>query len=273
MKTVFFGLISSILCLASCNNCGCEDFYNFEYDYKIEEYFKEDSRLWKVNFFKNGLLIAKSGREGDLTKYIYNNDSILIETYWGRQCGFSIRTIYRFDSLNNCIGEICLPMKDTITDVDTVQFQQTKFYDNKNRLVKELTDIRYDSTGYNSKIWSSYVYDDRRIKEEYITRDSSLISKVAYKYDLNNNLVEKHENYDDYYVTRKYKYNDKGWLTEEYVTSNEYPLTPKVLFSTTNNRIEYQYDSSGFQTTKCVYNHRNELQISSIYKKILRTEQ
>jgi len=272
MEIRFFIVISLTVCFVSCMNDNCMDFYDFEYDYKVESYFKyanaTDSSLMHVDFYKNGLLIISSDKDGGFRKYLYDEKGILREYYWGRQCGYSLRYINKFDSLDNCIGKIRLSKFDSITNIDTVKFDQVRFYDNKSRLTKELKHSTPGSDGYKYREWEIYTYDGVKINMSIMLENSIVTWKGIYKYDSIGNLIEIDKRYRDYFEITHYKYNDKGLLIEESIMGNKNPIMTETIFSTTNNKIEYQYDSSGFKIAALVYNHKNELQHISIYKKV-----
>ena len=57
-------------------------------------------------------------------------------------------------------------------------------------------------------------------------------------------------------------------LIEKKIISTKSPITPETSFSAKNNTEIYEYDTENILITKTILNHKGQMQIKSIYKKV-----
>jgi YD repeat-containing protein len=268
MKTPTYILILTII-LISCKTTHREHYANFNYDYEIRSYYSnpDNPKNFRYSeFYLNGRLLRKIGRDGDCTRYFYDSTGQLIETRWGRNCNYGRRNILIYDSLKNHIGDYST--MDSIVNLDTVQFEQTFFYDSQYRLIKELTDKRRNLDGEEIETWKHYEYLGNKINREITLTNFDTIWDSKYIYDSIGNLIQIYRVRKKVYEIEVFRYNAEGLLIEKEIKSTANPITPVVTFSAGNNMRTYQYDSTGFLTTELLYNHKGKVEIKTIYLKI-----
>ena len=242
-----------------------DSFYNFDYDYELRSYYSDDLENHKsAQFFLDSKLIKRTAREGGCEVFHFDSTGKITETTWGRNCEYGRRTIFIYDSLDNHIGYYST--KDSVVNLDTVNFVQIIFYDSDNRLIKERTDKRKDMQGVEFEIWKSYTYTDNLIQTETTLRNTDTLWNGEYSYDLNNNLIKIHRVKNGLYETELFKYNKNGLLIEKETISTKNSVTPKTSFSAGNNTRTYKYDSEGILTEEAVLNHEGKVQVKTIYK-------
>ena len=213
-------------------------------------------------FDKSNNLLREVYSHGGCTNYIYDKDEKLIETYRARTCGYrGIRKIFIYDSLDNHIGHYWT--RDTTVDLDTIKFERTHFYDSVNRLIKEMTDERFDSHGRKIKTWNFYSYN-RDLKSSVVIKNNDITQWVGtYKYDSLGRLIELNKALNKNYKIEFFIYNELNQLVEERVKSNDRVIVPQGTFNMPIIKRIYEYDSVGFLFRKTTY--RDEKLVGKTY--------
>lgn len=253
----------------ACNHRKEDCTSNFKYDYKVLEYSSEsaipDNPIGS-KFYLNGNLVRSIAQEGGCTRYFYDSSNRIIEERWGRNCCYGRRNIYLYDSLNNLVGYY--NTLDSVFDIDTIQLDQIFYYDDQNRLIKELKHSGAFMNGTNFEKWNHYKYCGDKIITEITTINSDTEWVGSYIYDSSDNLIEIIRIRDTIYLKETFKYNNEGLLVEKTISSNEYPLEPNVSYSASNNSLTYQFDSTGFITKEIRFSHKGEQQYQRFFLKI-----
>lgn len=262
-KSLRLTILLLILCLIL--SCGNEnqslllnpksiEYYkkSIEYDYSVEKIFsyENDIHLGQIEFFKNGKLIEQI-RDELHTQYIYNNEGLLakINNCRFNNCNVGTWEFMKYDEYGNLIGSLLTT--DSIITMDTITIKQNRFYDEKNRLTKEL--IR------NSDIlWKTYTYNNGKINEEFKIGNNDTLLIGKYFYDNSNRLERIERKKDSIYFNELYKYeNDK--LSKKILESNQYPLDDNVKFSENNSTTEYYYNDNMELVKEVVFDHKGTL--------------
>jgi len=206
-------------------------------------------------------LIREIGGDGDCTRYIYDETDKLIETIWGRTCEYGVRQILIFDTLGNHIGYY-RPL-DSIFDIDTIQFDQIKFYDSQNRLVEEKVDERKNVHGEKIFTRNYYTYEGENKSSVEIKENDITIWKGTYQYDTKGRLVELKKVRKSVFEIDYYVYDDSDRLIEKGTKSNVKTITPLGTFDYPEKKRVFQYDSTGFLNKEIVY-HDNKILVKVI---------
>lgn len=203
-------------------------------------------------------LIREIGRDGDCKKYIYDNSGRLIEIVWGRTCEDGIRQIYVFDTSGHHVGYY--RTRDTIVDLDTVQFEQIKFYDSQDRLIEEKVNERNTMDGVIFSTWNFYTYIGEIKSTVAIKVNDILHWEGTYHYDTKARQVELKKVRKERFETDYSIYNDAGQLIEQGTKTNNQFITPMGTFETPQEKIIFRYDTMGFMNEEIQYHDNKTLQ-------------
>ena len=208
-------------------------------------------------------LIREIGRDGDCERYIYDTNGVLIETIWGRTCDNGVRKIFIFDSLGNHIGYY--RTFDTLVNLDTVPFEQIKFYDSQNRLIKEKVNERKSSEGDTIKTWNYYSYDGA-IKTSVVIKENNItIWNGTYKYDSVGRLTELKKIRKRVFEIEYYIYDSIGRIIEKGTKSNGKLITEMGTYEIPDRKRIYSFDSTGFAFKETLYqDDKVELRVFNI---------
>ncbi|PKP03160.1 MAG: hypothetical protein CVU11_09355 [Bacteroidetes bacterium HGW-Bacteroidetes-6] len=274
----FYSTFILILILAACtskrNKIESENTdelrsYTFsDYDYEVRYYSNSITKdnFNSTTFYRNDTIIRNLSNEGGCTRYIYDSIGRLAQTISGRDCSCGFRKFSIYDSANNLIGYFST--QDSLVDLNTVEFDQTFFYNSNGQLIKERTSKGNDINGVAFERWSYFDYKDGKIFSETILRNNDTVWNCKYQYDSKGNLIKIHRTRDDVYETESFKYNKDNLLIKKEIISTANPVTPNISFCAGNNYSIFEYDSTGFLTAEIVYNHNGKQQVKKIYKKI-----
>ena len=270
MRRIIFLLLSIIIfggCFQNSKKEYIDDFYNFNYDYELKEYYDNTCNYRSSEFYLNGKLIRETDIDGGCKVYKYYPNGKIIETTWSRSCNHGNRTVYMYDSLNNHIGYYYCEYKDSVINLDTIKFDQIFFYDKKNRLIKERTDKHSVMEGVNYEKWVLYTYKDSLKKNEIIIENNDTTWFGKYFYNSKNQLIKIHREKDNEYKAELFKYNEKGLLIEKEILSNKDTITPDGSSIIYNNKTTYKYDNEGIIKEENIFNNKGEVSLKVIYKK------
>jgi YD repeat-containing protein len=231
---------------------------DFKFDYAIKHFYEDTTdqdNLRYTKFYDSAdQLICVSGPEG-CTRYFYNDKGKLKETIWGRNCSGRTREIMIYDQSDNLLGTY--RTRDSVVNLDTIKFDQKKFYDTENRLIKELEREGNFSNGEHFEIWNYYFYKDKRISEVIVKQNLELLWNCKYIYDDKGRLKEKRNVRGTVTDSETYTYDQSDRLLEKKIKNNEYPLTPETSFSARNNKTLYKYNSLGQLVEQITLNHKD----------------
>lgn len=258
-----------ILILFGCNSDNkIPDFSSeIEYKFKTIEYFgnpeKNDIISYKY-FNKDGKLIEQIGNEYRI-KYSYDSNGKLKEKLNCRiyNCDLGWSEVLKYDDNGNYIGINIIPKKNK--SIIPKKFEQTKFYDNKNNLVKELSDSGTDVKGNNWEKWKYYYYENNRIVREIEKSNDEVIWNGEYEYDANNNLVSIKRKNNQKYETESFQYDKQKKLIKKRIQNDEL-LADTVSFSVYNNSTTYEYDKQGRLIQEITFNHKGKEHKRFVYK-------
>ncbi|MGC1204247.1 MAG: hypothetical protein WA839_05085, partial [Flavobacteriaceae bacterium] len=153
--TIIF--LFNLSCRTSDNNSGNE----LTYQYKVDSYYNntnEAKNFISTKYYdSNDKLLREIKRDGICIEYLYNENNKVAETVTGRNCDFGRRSIFIYDSAGNHLGNF--ETLQANIDLDTVNFEQTKFYNDLNQLVKEKISETKSIDGELIEIWNLYKYD------------------------------------------------------------------------------------------------------------------
>ena len=215
-------------------------------------------------FNHSGQLIEQVGHEYRI-KYFYDSIGDLIEKYNCRMynCEIGWRDLMIYDDDKKLIG-IYRTIEKSV-DLDTVKFEQIKFYNERAKLSKELIDRGSNMLGDKYEIWRSYSYDDKLISKEFDIKNGDTTWIGNYNYDDKGNLINITRILGKLKEETNYIYNEKGQLITESIESNEYSLTEDLSFSVKNNMTTYDYDSQGRLIKEVTLNHKGKVYRSFLY--------
>jgi hypothetical protein len=264
-------LLFSILMTLILYSCGNNEkvTYNddFKFDHAIKHFYEDttdqDNLRYTEFYDSTDRLIRVSGPEEGCTRYFYNDKGKLKQTIWGRNCFGGIREIMIYDQNDNLLGTYST--RDSLVNLDTVKFKQTRFYDTENKIIKELEREGNFANGQHFEIWNQYSYKNQRIDEVLISQNEGLLWTGKYIYDSNGNLKEISKKRNSITDTETFRYDSIGKLVERVISSNEYPLTPEVSHSARNQRVLYKYNSMGQLVEQITLNHKDKVQ-SRLFK-------
>jgi hypothetical protein len=242
---------------------------DFDYAYEIMTYHGDtldNKNLRHVEYFdSNGKLLRVVGTEEGCTRFIYNDQGQLIEKIWGRTCDKGLRELMIYDSSKNLIGTY--RTRDSLINIDTATYKQLYFYDNDNNLIKQFEREWNNLEGEHFERWNFYTYENGRRIKDTIRQNQGLVWAGTYEYDLKSNLISLSRVRRNILEIRTFKYDSLGILIEEEIRSNEYPLTPEVTFSASNNKTYYKYSQDGQLIEKKNMNHKGKVNSRVLYKK------
>ncbi|HEV8515510.1 MAG TPA: hypothetical protein VGQ59_19640 [Cyclobacteriaceae bacterium] len=235
---------------------------DFEYDYQILTYNGDttsNENLRRTEYYNaDGKIIRSIGRDQGCMRFIYDSIGHLIETIWGRNCNYGVRELMIYDSSYNLLGSF--RTRDSLVNLDTVKYKQTKFYGTRNNLIKELNHEWNDLKGERHEEWNLYVYEgDKRIKEIDLQDGTGLVWTGTYEYDSAGNLKAIKKIRNQIFKTETFKYDSNRRLIERELKSNEYPLTPDVSHSASNNKTLYKYNGIGQLVEEVALNHKGKV--------------
>lgn len=259
----------SCIILISCFSSGKEDNSSFVYDYEIRKYYGDTldtKNLRQVDYYDSrDKLLRTAGSEIGCTRYLYDDQGKLKEKIRSRNCSSGRREIIIYDSMANIIGRYVT--SDTLINMDTIRFQQSLFYDKNNKVIKELKSERKDMEGNKFQIWSSYKYDGNKIIGEIVTDNDNPLWICKYEYNNDSQLTAIYRTRGRIFNNDFFKYNDKGLLIEKTVKGNEYPTSPEVAFTVSDNKTIYRYDPSGNLIEEVLLSHKGNVHVKEIWVK------
>jgi hypothetical protein len=222
-----------------------------DYDYSVEKVFsyEDEIHLGQIEFFKNGKLIEHIQDE-HRAQYFYNDDGKLIKINNCRfnNCDAGNREFMKYDQNGNLIGSLITT--DSIVAFDTLTVLQDKFYDDENRLIKEL--IRKSKV-----LWKTYTYKNGKINKEFKITENDTLLYGEYFYDDNDRLKRIEKRKDSVYFIERYQYENNN-LSKKILKSNQYPLEDNVKFSANNSTTEYYYNANNELIKEIIYDHRGK---------------
>ena len=241
--------------------------YDFDFDYEIRKYYKDTidaKNLRHVEYYDStNKLIRIIGQEVGCTRYIYKENGKLKETIHGRNCLTGSREIMIYDELNDLVGTY--RTRDSLINLDTVAFVQTRFYNKDHLVVREFErEVNFED-GKSFEIWNNYFYENGRISKMIIEEGEGTLWTCEYLYDDKARLKAIHRFRNKVYQDKSFTYDDAGRLIEREIKSNEYPLTPEVAFSAGNNKTLYKYDASGNLAQEIRLSHKGRVDSKVLY--------
>ncbi|MBO6523044.1 MAG: hypothetical protein JJ971_04400 [Balneolaceae bacterium] len=237
----------------------------FDHGVKIETTFENGHSRDSYEYYNdNDKLIESVGYEYR-SQLKYDSLGVLKEVFHCRMynCEIGIRELFIYDNSGNNIGSYATT--DSLVNIDTVSFTQTKYYNALNQLVREMTNSGTDVYGEDFEYWSHYNYENDLIKIEFQTRNRDTIWTGSYSYN-SRELLEKIEywNEENYrFITHRYNENEK--LVSKTLESGPEELAENVAFHVNSNKYEFAYDSLGRKSEAKLFNHKDELQWSKKY--------
>lgn len=247
-KTIY---IWALILIVACQSREKKQQESFAPQYIIKSYYDNSNDYKNLKAIKyydlSNRLLRETGKEGDCTRYLYDETGKLIEKVWVRSCeqGQGVRSIFIYDSSGNHVG-IYMTL-DTLVNLDTVEYEQTYFYDNENRLVKEKVAERVEPLNDTVETWNYYSYDGDKKDSVIVKENDILLWKGDYKYDMNGRLVELRKTRRNTYENEYFIYDDLGRLIEKQTKTNGNVVTPMGIVEIPDTKRVYTYDSTGFQ--------------------------
>lgn len=159
-------------------NISCRD--NSDRHYMFDDYDYEIRTLSDLNifesseFYKNDILIRRIEDESCMT-YYYNKGQ-LIETKWGRICPGFVRNLLIHDLEGNYIADYIT--RDSVVNLDTIKYEQTKFYNIHNQIIRELIHEFNAEDERELGIGENILTSKIRLIRNLLTLTKSLIGKV-----------------------------------------------------------------------------------------------
>ncbi|MBK9511059.1 MAG: hypothetical protein IPP61_15970 [Cytophagaceae bacterium] len=234
-----------------------------DYDYEIRTL--SDLNIFESSeFYKNDILIRRIEDESCMT-YYYNKGQ-LIETKWGRICPGFVRNLLIHDLEGNYIADYIT--RDSVVNLDTIKYEQTKFYNIHNQIIRELIHEFNAEDGERIRYWREYTYKQNKVDKEFTYINKVLNWKGQYYYDSRGNLIRIERFRNGLYEKEFFTYNNKNKLIKEEIKSTDNPITSDVTHSAGNNYKTYKYDSKGFLIEKDFFNHKNEIYHIEKYQRI-----
>lgn len=227
---------------------------------------QDTSWLSAFEYFNNKGQLIEEVKHERRVKYNYGSDGKLKEKIYCREynCNSARREILIYDDSGNHIGSFTTT--NSKVDLDTVKFQQTKFYNDDNHLVKELVNSGTDAYGENYEYWKHYTYKNNRIDKEIETRNGDTVWVGDYSYTSTGKVSEVKRVNGDKFEIEKFKYDQQGNLIKESIENNQYELTNSTLYNVYNNAVEYKYNNDSRLVEKSIYNHKGDLYRRYSYK-------
>lgn len=249
--TIIF--LFNLSCRTSDNNSGNE----FTYHYEVDSYYNnsnEPKNFISTKYYDSSdKLIRETKRDGICIEYLYNENDKIAETVTGRNCDFGRRSIFIYDSAGNHLGNF-ETLQPNI-DLDTVDFEQTKFYNDLNQLVKEKISETKSIDGELIEIWNLYKYDKDLKTSLEVKKNDFTEWYGTYKYDSVGNILELKKTRNERYETETFTYNNLGLLIEIEKKNNGKLITPMGTFDHPDRRIVFKYDSTNFLYEESIYDN------------------
>jgi len=264
MKTKIQIIIAFIF-FASCETKNSKMADEFIASYKIESYYHPDKYISTQYYDSLDNLLREVTRDGLCFQYKYNKANQLAEIVTGRNCSYGRRSIFIYDSTGNHLGNF--ETMDSVVNLDTIAFEQTKFYDQSNRLVQEKVSERKSMEGDIIQTWNLYEYDNT-LKTTLEVKENEIVAWYGtYKYDSTGNIVELRKTRNEREEIETFTYNELGQLIEKEVKSNEKLETPMGIFDKPVRRTTYNYDSTNFMYEETIFENE-KFTVKTIYKKL-----
>lgn len=170
-------------------------------------------------FNQSGQLIEQVGHEHRI-RYFYDSVGELIEKYNCRMfnCDIGWRELIIYDDNKNVVG--IYRTLDTVVDLDTVQYEQTKFYDERGKKSQELIDKGSSMQGEKYEIWRGYSYVDQYISKDYDMNNGDTTWIGNYNYDDKGNLININRILGKFKEETDFVYNKNGLLIKKTIESN-----------------------------------------------------
>jgi len=242
---------------------------NIDYCYKTTVYSILDKKkeIYSYDYYdKHDNLIESVGFERR-TKFIYDSIGHLQEKFICRMynCEVGFRQIFIKDDFGNIMGIHNTREKEL--DLDTIDFKQTKFYNEKNQLIRELTYSNTGSDGVYFEYWKHYTYETNRIISDIeMFNNNDTIWSGKYLYDDFGNLTSIIYTNKGSVKTKTFEYDQCGNLIKETIEKDKHLLAKDVSFCVDNNTTAYVYDDNKRLVEKTRYNHKSEVWNKFIYE-------
>lgn len=256
-------LIFLLLFIISCRDNPERQYIYNDYDYEIRT-ISGSNKFESSDFYKNDKIIRRIEDESCMT-YYYDNGK-LNETKWGRTCPGFVRNILIYDKNKNYISDYIT--RDSVINLDTIKYEQTKFYNHQNKKIRELIHEFNAEDGKKVRYWREYTYKNNKVDKEFTYINESLTWKGQYLYDSVGNLIGKERFRNGLYEKEFYTYDNENKLIKEEILSTYNPITKEVTHSAGNNYKIYKYDKKGFLVECDFYTHKKELYNVEKYLKI-----
>ncbi|MBB6460134.1 hypothetical protein [Flammeovirga kamogawensis] len=253
----------TIFCSCEINNRNKSD--EFTASYIIESYYHPDKYISTKYYDSCNNLLKVVTRDGMCFQYIYNKTNQLTEIVSGRNCSNGRRSIFIYDSAGNHLGNY--EAMDSVINLDTIAFEQTKFYNQLNQLIQEKVSERKAMEGDVVQTWNFYKYDST-LKTSLVVKQNEITAwHGIYKYDSTGNIIELRKTRNKQKEIETYTYNKLGQLIEKEVKNNEKLETPMGVFDIPVRRTTYKYDSANFMYEEVIYDDGKFI-LSKIFKKL-----
>jgi hypothetical protein len=253
--------------IIGCRTKNKEVVNKFTADYFIDSYYYNpngpDEFIATKYYDSTDKLLREVTRDGLCIQYRYLKNQ-LIETITSRNCINGRRTIFIYDSLGNHLGNYIT--MDSVIDLGAIGFEQTKFYDDSNRLIKEKVSERKTTEGEVIETWNLYKYDSTLKKSLEVKNNNITTWLGTYKYDSAGKIIELKKTRNERYEIDIFKYNNIGQLVETVLESNEVIETPMGTFNKPERRTIFKYDSTNFLYEETIYDN-DKFVVRTINKK------
>ena len=263
-------LIILLLCSCQSNKRYVPDFSNnIDYAHKVTTYSYSNGikEIFSYDFYdKKNNLIESVGFECR-KKIIYDSIGKLQEKLICRMynCEVGFREILIKDRLGNIIG--LYNTREETLDIDTIHFKQTKFYNERSQLIKELIHSGNNFYGEYFEYWKYYAYENNHIISDIEICNNDTVWNGQYSYNDVGNLVSIiYTNKKGTIKTKKFEYNQLGKLIKETVEKDKHLLKRNVSFDVDNNTKTYMYDDRERLVEKIKFNHKGKIQNRFIYE-------
>ena len=240
---------------------------SIEHDYRIKKHYERDNKKWllSIEYFLNNNLVERIWSDFR-RQYFYDADGKLTKINYCRfnYCDGDNWEVMKYDKNNNLIGSF--RTKDSIVNMNCVEFNQTKFYNSKNQLTKELSDTGTSTNGEKWEYWKSYLYFNNRIEQIIETRNNDTVWICKNRYNDKGNLIGIDKINGDIFENIIFKYDSKNRLIKESFESNNYPYDEKTPFSVKNYSTILKYNHDGKLISEITYNHNGEKSSAFFYE-------
>jgi hypothetical protein len=258
-KIVIFIFIVAVACQASSQYI--HDFSNeISYSYRVIQYADSinNENIISYKYFNEKDQLIEEVEHEFRKKFKYDSEGKLTETFLCRMynCKIGIRELIVYDEFDNIIGTQI--KNDTSLIIDTTNFFQRKFYNKKNLLDKEISDVGTYSNGEKYYYWKYYVYDDTLLIEDIEKRNNDTIWVREYHYDSSGKLFSIIKKNNNDFENIYFEYNNDNLLTKKTIVSNKYPITENTSYHAHNNSTVYKYDLQKRLVEEKILNHKGE---------------